>query len=150
LFNHAGLRVRRHSEPLTAACQDVLVVDALGVLASLYASADIAFVGGSLVKKGGQNPIEPAAAGCPVLFGPDMSDFPDVAQGLLEVGAAQIVHGPDEFQHCLEALLDSPDQRLKMAEQGKRWTHSQAGAKTAICSEIVTFLAAKPRAEDFF
>jgi 3-deoxy-D-manno-octulosonic-acid transferase len=58
---------------------DVAVVDEFGVLGSLYEFGDLAYVGGSLVPKGGQNPLEPAAAGKPVLFGPDMSDFPDIA-----------------------------------------------------------------------
>src|SRR5262249_23458847 len=56
----------------------VVVVDRMGYLSRLYALADVAVIGGSFVPQGGQNPIEPAAWGKPVLFGPDMHDFPDV------------------------------------------------------------------------
>ncbi|NVL89759.1 MAG: 3-deoxy-D-manno-octulosonic acid transferase, partial [Desulfobacterales bacterium] len=62
---------------------DVIVVDAMGTLRRLYALADIAFVGGSLVKRGGQNPLEPAAFARPVIFGPDMNDFYSIAEMLI-------------------------------------------------------------------
>ncbi len=147
LFRDVGLQARLYSESPPVAPQQVLVVDALGVLASLYAAADIAFVGGSLVKKGGQNPIEPAAVGCPVLFGPDMSDFPDIAQGLLDAGAAQIVGGSEQLEQRCETLLCSDEQRRRMGECGKSWARGQAGANAAICSEIASFLAAQTPSE---
>ncbi|MBW1841900.1 MAG: 3-deoxy-D-manno-octulosonic acid transferase [Deltaproteobacteria bacterium] len=62
---------------------DVIVVDTIGVLKRLYALADVAFVGGSLVKCGGHNPLEPAAYARPILFGPDMSDFAEISEMLL-------------------------------------------------------------------
>lgn len=71
---------------------DVLLIDAMGVLQEWYAAADVAFVGGSLVPVGGHNLIEPAALGKPVLTGPQVFNAPDVARGLLEAGAAQVVH----------------------------------------------------------
>ncbi|MCU0786214.1 MAG: hypothetical protein MUF81_19640 [Verrucomicrobia bacterium] len=146
LFRNAGLRTRRYSEPITEHNQQVLVVDVLGVLASLYAAADLAFVGGSLVKKGGQNPIEPAAAGCPVLFGPDMSDFPDISKGLIHAGAAQMVDGPESLEKWLDTLLASSPRRAAMGNCGREWVRSQIGAKAAICSEIVTSLQIGARA----
>jgi 3-deoxy-D-manno-octulosonic-acid transferase len=67
---------------------DVIVVDRIGILKMLYATADIAFVGGSLVRCGGHNPLEPAAFSRPIIFGPDMSDFADISDMLVESGGA--------------------------------------------------------------
>ena len=87
---------------------DVAVVDEFGVLSSLYEFGDLAYVGGSLVPKGGQNPVEPAAAGKPVLFGPDMSDFPDIADLMLkEGGAIQVKSGEELAEQCYRLLSDS-------------------------------------------
>ena len=87
---------------------DVAVVDEFGVLSSLYEFGDLAYVGGSLVPKGGQNPVEPAAAGKPVLFGPDMSDFPDIADLMLkEGGAIQVKNGEELTAQVSRLLSDS-------------------------------------------
>jgi 3-deoxy-D-manno-octulosonic-acid transferase len=66
----------------------VVVVDRIGLLRRLYALAEVAFVGGSLVKAGGHNPLEPAAAGKPVLFGPHTDDFRWICQALEQAGGA--------------------------------------------------------------
>ena len=58
---------------------DVIVIDTIGVLRDTYALADVAFVGGSLTKNGGHNPLEPAAFAKPVMFGPHMFHFKDIA-----------------------------------------------------------------------
>ncbi len=70
---------------------DVLLLDSIGELEAAYALADVAFVGGSLVPRGGQNPLEPARAGIPVLFGPGMDNFREIADGLRDCGGAQEV-----------------------------------------------------------
>jgi len=69
-----------------AAAVDAVVVDAMGVLPSLYSCATVAFVGGSLVPRGGQNLLEPAAAGVPVLFGPWVDTVRFAADALLASG----------------------------------------------------------------
>jgi 3-deoxy-D-manno-octulosonic-acid transferase len=71
----------------------LLILDTIGELAACYRFADIAFVGGSLIRKGGHNPIEPAIMGAPVLFGPHMEDFAEISQELLTAGGAQRVGG---------------------------------------------------------
>ena len=67
---------------------DILVVDRIGVLFDLYGAADAAFIGGSLVPKGGQNLMEAAAFGLPICHGPDMEDFPEAARRLGDLGVA--------------------------------------------------------------
>jgi 3-deoxy-D-manno-octulosonic-acid transferase len=66
----------------------VVVIDRIGILRKLYALADVAFVGGSLVKAGGHNPLEPASVAKPVLFGPHTDDFRWICQTLEAAGGA--------------------------------------------------------------
>ena len=86
--------------------KDVVVVDTIGVLSRLYALADVAFVGGSLVKSGGHNPLEPAAHGKPIIFGPDMSDFSSVAEMLVDNGGAIQLEGEDQLFAAIKGILD--------------------------------------------
>ena len=80
---------------------NVVVVDAMGVLFALYGLASAAFVGASLVKLGGQNPMEPAAWGVPVFYGESMEDFRDASQALSSAGAAAVVSDSEELGRSL-------------------------------------------------
>lgn len=92
---------------------EVIVVDAMGILRRLYALADIAFVGGSLVKRGGQNPLEPAAFAKPIIFGPDMSDFHWIAEMLIESGGGvRVADGQELFRAAMGLLTDTGRARL--------------------------------------
>jgi len=91
----------------------VPVIDTFGELAKLYSVADIAFVGGSFIKHGGQNPLEPAAIGAPVLFGPHMSNFREASLALVTAGGAFTVDDEKEMAVKLETLL--ADDGLRMA-----------------------------------
>jgi len=142
-FTGHGLHVRRYSAMASEGMADVVVIDVLGVLALLYSLASIAFIGGSLVRKGGQNPIEAADAGCAVMFGPDMSDFPDVAKGLLDADAARIVRDAPEMANQVEAWLSSEVEREVAGARGCEWVHAQRGALGAVCQEILGMLSGR-------
>lgn len=107
---------------------DVLVVNTIGLLRRLYAVADVTFVGGSLVRGGGHNPLEAAAYGKPILFGPDMSDFSAIADRLLHAGAAIRVHNSSEWHRTAAALLAAPGLRERMGRQALRVFESNKGA----------------------
>ena len=107
--------------------QDLLILDTMGELPDVYALADVAFVGGSLVKEGGHNPIEPAAAGIPVLFGPHMEDFAEISRDLLQGGGAAVVNNQTSLQQTLESLFSSDEQRIKMGQLAQSCIARQRG-----------------------
>ncbi len=120
----------------------VVVVDQMGFLSRLYALADVAFVGGSLVPQGGHNPIEPACWGKPVLFGPDMRDFPDISKWLLESGGAiQVQDGEGLFEQTLK-LLENREMGRTMGSQGRGLVERHRGTTRAIVQDIIQFLGA--------
>ncbi len=108
--------------------QAVFVLDTIGQLRSLYAAADIVFIGGSLIKKGGQNILEPAAFGKPVIFGPHMFNFRDIAGLYLNHRAAILVKDAQELAAQTEKLLKNPAKAAAIGEAGKALILSQQGA----------------------
>lgn len=95
--------------------RDIVVVDRIGVLFDLYAAADAAFIGGSLVPRGGQNLMEPALFGIQVTHGPDMSDFPDAGR-MDSMGASRSVNDAARLGEAwLAALTESDRARARQA-----------------------------------
>jgi 3-deoxy-D-manno-octulosonic-acid transferase len=90
---------------------DVLVGDTMGELQRLYAAADVAFIGGSLVPHGGQNLLEACAVHVPVTFGPHMFHFEEISAMALERGAGRQVHDLEGLVAALELYFDQPDLR---------------------------------------
>lgn len=107
---------------------EVLLVDTIGELMSLYAIADVVFVGGSLVPTGGHNLLEPASLGRPVLFGLNMSNFREIAAMTLEYGAGIEINSPANLTETVSALLADEDRRKIMGENGRRILAEQGGA----------------------
>jgi 3-deoxy-D-manno-octulosonic-acid transferase len=89
----------------------ILVLDSAGELARVYRHARVAFVGGSLVPRGGQNVLEPAAEGCPVLHGPDVSNFRDAVQALRSEGGARQVDAGTLNEALMDLLRDDAKHR---------------------------------------
>jgi 3-deoxy-D-manno-octulosonic-acid transferase len=98
---------------------DVFILDTIGQLLSFYSIADIVFVGGSLVKIGGHNILEPAALAKPILFGPQMFNFRDIADLFLTHQAALIVHNQQELETKIAFLLNNPSQREELGQRAK-------------------------------
>lgn len=94
---------------------DIFVLDTIGELARFYALADAAFIGGSLIPRGGQNLLEPAYYGKPVFFGPHMKNFASLAEVFVARGAARTVSTPEELKAMF--LFAGP---VPYAEMGKR------------------------------
>jgi 3-deoxy-D-manno-octulosonic-acid transferase len=110
-------RLRSSAEPAPG---DLTIVDTIGELLALYSVACLAFVGGSLVAKGGHNPLEPAGLGVPVLFGPHMEDFSEIATLLVAGGAARMISNGDDLYHAVATLLADIKLRLSMGEKARQ------------------------------
>jgi 3-deoxy-D-manno-octulosonic-acid transferase len=128
-----GLTAQRLSELFSGTwnhCPDVIVVDFIGALKELYSLSDVAFVGGSLVKAGGHNPLEPAIFGRPIVFGPDMRDFRQIAAWLLLADGARQVSDQKELTMVLSQLLDDPQLAASMGERARKVVLAHQGAVT--------------------
>ncbi|MFO7775164.1 MAG: hypothetical protein R6W89_05145, partial [Candidatus Hydrogenedentota bacterium] len=109
--------------------EPVLILDTVGELSRFYALATIAVVGGSFYPGvGGHNPIEPAALGAPVVFGPHMGNFRDPARILLEAGAAVQVNEPDALPNVLARLLGDREERIAMGRRARAAVDANRGA----------------------
>ena len=107
---------------------DVFVIDTLGELSAFYGCAQAAFVGGSLQDIGGHNLLEPAAAGTPVVTGPYLRNFADIAARMRAAGALRIGADAAEVASALEGLLDSPATRETMVAAGLALVEEGRGA----------------------
>ncbi|MGZ5006756.1 MAG: lipid IV(A) 3-deoxy-D-manno-octulosonic acid transferase [Methylobacter sp.] len=116
---------------------DVYLVDTMGELKMLYAAADVAFVGGSMVPVGGHNVLEAAAVGIPVLFGPYMANFKEIAEGVLLRGAAIQCHDEDEIAGAMITLYAEAAYRQVLAEKGKAFVRENQGAITRVFDWLI-------------
>ena len=137
----AGLPVRLRSGGAAAGHADVTVLDTIGELAAAYRLATLVFVGGSFVTRGGQNVLEPAAQGKPVLFGPHMENFKDSVQVLVGRGGIQ-VQTPDQLLKVADELLSRPDQ---IEELGALARSSVGAIRGASARNVEHMLSILPR-----
>lgn len=129
LFSERGFRVCPRSRLSSySGSADVLVLDTVGELSDLYATATVAFVGGSLVPRGGQNPLEPARWGVPTLFGPHMENFREVAALFVENQAAVSVSNGDDLAVQIDLLLSSSARRDHVGSAARTVADGQRGA----------------------
>lgn len=119
---------------------DVFLLDTLGELAGTYATATVAFVGGTLVPAGGHNPVEPAVWGKPIVFGPFMENFSDMASAFLAAGAALQVYGADELGACLATLLGDARQRAAMGNAARALVEANRGATERVLEKVAELL----------
>jgi 3-deoxy-D-manno-octulosonic-acid transferase len=120
---------------------DALLLDTIGELARIYRYATVAFVGGSLVPAGGHNPIEPAAAGVPVCFGPSMSNFREIATLLLRDGAAKEVTAAKEAIDFARQMIAGESARKAMGDRARQTVAENRGASERTARRIVELLA---------
>ena len=139
LAQSEGLAVARRSQGGGALTSSVLLLDTIGELSGSYRLCEVAFVGGSLVPKGGHNPLEPAFFARPVLFGSHMEDFIEVSSDLVQVGGALWVAGEEELYQRLKGLLANDDLRREMGEKSTSLVAKHIGV-TARHVELVRTL----------
>jgi 3-deoxy-D-manno-octulosonic-acid transferase len=136
-----GLRVawRLRGEPITDQT-DVYLADTMGELGLFYSLTGIAFVGGSLVAKGGHNPFEAARLDCVVLHGSNISNCAGMAAELAAAGAAETVSDADGLARAVSALLGDQRLRAERAAAGKRVTAAGLGVLDAVLMRLAPWL----------
>ena len=120
--------VRRSTGAAVNAQTAVLLGDTMGELLFLYALADIAFVGGSLVPTGGHNPLEPAALALPVIMGPHVFNFLEISAMLREAGALEQVDDAEGLATEVRRLIELPRDARRMGEAGVAVMRANQGA----------------------
>ena len=131
--------IRSNNAPVTAKT-DIYVVDSIGELKMFYAAADIAFVGGSMVAAGGHNILEAAAVGVPVLFGAFMTNFQDIADGVLKQQAAIQCQTKEDVVQAVLSLYQQPIYRAELIANGKTFIRDNQGTVIRICQLFETAL----------
>jgi 3-deoxy-D-manno-octulosonic-acid transferase len=130
--------VRRTELAIDAAPRtDVIVLDTIGELAQVYQIATVAFVGGSLVETGGHNILEPAVFGRPVVFGPYMSNFAEIAGTFLANRAAVQVESARELEDQLAALVADPVRRASLGAAARALVDANKGALERTVEAVV-------------
>ncbi|MGZ8867330.1 MAG: 3-deoxy-D-manno-octulosonic acid transferase [Thermoanaerobaculia bacterium] len=132
--------IRRSALTDTSPPADVLLLDTFGELAKIYRYATVAFVGGSIAPFGGHNPIEPAAAGVPVAFGPNMSNFREIASEFLANEAAVEVASAADAVAFAERVFDDDALRIALGERAKQTVLQNRGASQTTARRIVELL----------
>ena len=137
-----GLSVAQRSllpddAPAPAERPDVFLVDTTGELRGFYAVADAVFVGKSLTQTGGQNPIEPARDGKPVIVGPHMENFPAIARDFADAGAWVQVADAAGFQAAALRLLDDAAERRRLGDAAAALVARRAGAIRLMAERVL-------------
>ncbi len=141
LLTASKIRFVRRSD-WTDGAADVLLLDTFGELAKLYRYATAAFIGGSLIlPTGGHNPIEPAAVGVPVTFGPHMSNFREIAELFLREGGAVESRTAGDVLAFAERMFDDDVARAEAGAKARRTVERNRGAAARTASRIIEMLA---------
>jgi len=138
LIVDSGLDVKRRSDGL--GCDEsttVLLGDSMGELMSYYSVCDIAFIGGSLIDTGGQNMLEAAVSSKPILFGPSVFNFEQIAQLLVENDAAIQVGDADDLMKTISNLLLNDTEREKLGGNAKKLFEKNRGAVDRLMKLII-------------
>lgn len=131
---------RRSAGSQLNADTQVLVGDTMGELLLLYGCADVAFVGGSLVERGGHNMLEPAAWGIPVVTGPSDFNFQPISETLQECGALEKVSSADELANWLIRMVTDADARVSKGDAGRHVVNKNRGALQRLMTVINGYL----------
>jgi 3-deoxy-D-manno-octulosonic-acid transferase len=128
-----------------AAGRQTIVLDTIGDLAAVYGVADVAFVGGSLVKSGGHNPLEPARFGVPVVMGGSYENFREIVERMRAAEGIRLVSDKDELGEALRELLRDRKAARAQGERGRQVFEAQRGATARTVSALLALLPGEGR-----
>ena len=137
----AGLKAALRSRGETpGTATDIYVADTVGELGLIYRLAPIVFIGGSLIRHGGQNPIEPAKLGAAILHGPHVDNFAEIYAALDAAHGAEQVADADRLAAAIGALLSQPELREKMTAAALATVVAQSGALERTLQSLEPYL----------
>jgi len=145
LVESAGFAAARRSQSLSqggqiASGDAVILLDTVGELAQVYAAADLAFVGGSLIERGGHNLLEPVLHGVPVIFGPHVANFREAA-ALAQAGrVGQMVHDEAELDAAVRSWLTNEAERGAVVERARAALSPHSGAAARVAHLVAEVL----------
>jgi 3-deoxy-D-manno-octulosonic-acid transferase len=131
MCRHEGWKTTRRTELAidVEPRADIVVVDTIGELATLYQIATVVFVGGSLVPTGGHNVLEPAVFGRPIVFGPHMENFREIAEAFVSAGAAVQLGHEGQLETAFIDLLGDSVRRARLGAAARALVEANRGAK---------------------
>jgi 3-deoxy-D-manno-octulosonic-acid transferase len=150
-FNEVWQMILKHESPSMRCSQitqqgtttppkgTILLLDTIGDLASVYRIATVAFVGGSLVPKGGHNPLEPAQFGVPVLIGPSFENFREIVETMQAADSIRIISKDSVAQTLIGILQDKPGAQA-LGDRGRSVFEAQSGATARTAKALVALL----------
>jgi 3-deoxy-D-manno-octulosonic-acid transferase len=124
---------------------DVVVLDTIGELATVYQIGTIVFVGGSLVATGGHNVLEPAVFGKPIVFGPHMSNFAEIAEAFVTNGAGVQLAGEPDLDEAFLQLMGDPVRRARLGAAARALVEANRGANEKSVTVLADLLPREPR-----
>jgi 3-deoxy-D-manno-octulosonic-acid transferase len=125
---------------------DVVGLDTIGELATVYQIGTVVFVGGSLVATGGHNVLEPAVFGKPIVFGPHMENFLEIADAFVTNGAGLQLAGEHELEEAFLSLMSDPVRRARLGAAARALVEANRGAKEKTVTVLAALLPHEPRA----
>ena len=138
--------VRRSDLPIDAEPRaDAVVLDTIGELAEVYQIATVVFVGGSLIRAGGHNILEPAVFGKPIMFGPHMENFAEIAETFLTNDAAVQVRSDRELGATLVSLMEDPVRRARLGAAARALVDANRGARDRTLAVVAALLPPEDR-----
>jgi 3-deoxy-D-manno-octulosonic-acid transferase len=126
----------------SAAAAEIFILDTVGQLTAVYSLADIVFIGGSLVKTGGHNILEPAALAKPVVCGPYMFNFRDIIDLFVRHEAVWQIKRPQELSGAFRSLLETPGRRQSLGKKGQELVQRNKGATARTATYLKEILLA--------
>jgi len=127
--------LRGEGPPLTL--PSVLLLDSMGELAALFERAEVVFMGGTLARRGGHNILEPAYFAKPVILGPHMENFAEIAREFAAAGAVVNIAGPDDLAGAVDALLSNPTRAQDIGNRARTLARSRRGVVDRIALRIL-------------
>lgn len=150
-LDRAGVRHKLRSELTSTsklALPGILVLDTIGELSSLFAVADLVFMGGTLARRGGHNIVEPAYFGKCVIVGPHMENFAEIAAEFQAAGATVAIPSADRLAPAVQELLDDPGRRTEVGNRARVLAEAKRGVAARIAEELLQFYdRALPRSQ---